>query len=351
MGILKKPAAVEKLRRAHKNILNNGGRIGTQLRVIELVYHNVCNFRCEHCSTRAAEGAARPERLSWETIAALADQAHELGIYEFNLYGGELLIAPDDVFALLRAVRPERFYTFLTTNGYLMTPDLARRLAEAGVDRVSVSLDSLDAATHDRFRGVSGAHARALAALDYVQRAGLQPYVNVTAGHYNARSDDLEKLCAWSAERGYITFLNIAIPSGRWQGRFEVMIDADDRARLIELRKKYKNILRDLWNPFDRGREKSLGCQTLSKLHVTPAGDVTPCSFIHISLGNIRRQPLREIVEYGYGIKYFREHHETCLAGENRAFVEKFMLGGMSLDRPAEARALFGPDDYVPAAG
>ena len=347
MVILRKPAAVEKLRRAHKNILKNGGRIGTQPRVIEFVYNNACNFRCEHCSTRAALGGDSPELMAMEKIGEIADQAHELGIYELNLHGGELLIRPDDVFTLLQAVRPERFYTFLTTNGYLMTKDLARQLAETGVDRVSVSLDSLDADTHDRFRGVSGAHARALAALDHLSQAGIQPYVNVTVGHYNALSADLEALCAYSAERGYITFFNIAIPSGCWQGRFEVMIDETDRARLIELRKKYKNVLRDLWNPFDRNHEKSLGCQTMSKLYVTDQGDVTPCSFIHIKLGNLYEQPLREIMDYGYRVKYFREHHETCLAGENRWFVEKFMLKEMSVLKPAEARAIFGPEDYV----
>jgi MoaA/NifB/PqqE/SkfB family radical SAM enzyme len=148
-----------------------------------------------------------------------------------------------------------------------------------------------------------------------------------------------------------MTFINIAIPSGCWKGNFDVMINDDDRVKLIELRKKYKNILRDIWNPFDRKYEKSLGCQTMSKLYITPNGDVLPCSFIHIKLGNLYEQNLKEIIDYGYTIKYFHDYCETCLAGENRWFVETFMMGEMSMQYPLDAKELFQPEDYVNASG
>jgi MoaA/NifB/PqqE/SkfB family radical SAM enzyme len=282
-----------------------------------------------------------------EKVAELADEAHELGIFEFNLHGGELTIDEKQIFALLDAIKPERFYTFLTTNGYLMTQDLANRLAERGVDRVSVSIDSMDSAVHDGFRGVKGAHERAIKALEYVKNAGMKPYVNITVGHFNALSDDLEAMCRFSYEHGYLTFINIAIPSGNWKGHFEVMIDDTDRMRLGELRKKYKNVLRDLWDVFDRKYEGSLGCQTLSKLYVTPSGDVLPCSFIHISIGNVYEKNLREIFDYGASIKYFGCHCDCCLAGECREFAEKYMEGDISMQQPACADKVFSAENFV----
>ena len=347
MSILKKPEAVRKLREFHRQVQANGGRIGTLLRVIEFVYDNACNFRCEHCSTRSAIGDKSAHLMSYEKVGEIADEAHELGVYELNLYGGELLIRPKAVFELLKAVKPERFYTFLTTNGYLMTQDRAYELADAGVDRVSVSIDSLNAEEHDGFRGAKGALERALNALEYVKKAGMQPYMNITVGHFNAMSPELEEMCKYSYDRGYITFMNIAMPVGCWQGKFEVMIDEKDSAHLIELRKKYKNILRDIWNPFDKEYEKSLGCQSISKMYITQNGDVTPCSFIQIKLGNLYEQSLKEIIDYGYSIKYFHDHYETCLAGENRWFAEKFLTGEMSMQHPADAKALFTEDDYI----
>ena len=53
-------------------------------------------------------------------IGNLADQADELGYFEFDLQGGELLLRPDLLFETLEAIKPERFYLYLTTNGYYL---------------------------------------------------------------------------------------------------------------------------------------------------------------------------------------------------------------------------------------
>jgi MoaA/NifB/PqqE/SkfB family radical SAM enzyme len=266
-------------------------------------------------------------------------------MFEFHLHGGELIVKPAQVFALLDAIKPDRFYTFLTTNGYLMTQDLADKLAAAGVDRVSVSIDSMNPEVHDGFRGVVGAHERALKALEYVKNAGIKPFMNITVGHFNALSEDVDDLCRYSFEHGYMTFVNVAIPSGCWQGHFDVMIDERDNARLIALRKKYKNVIRDLWDIFDRSNEKVMGCQTLNKLYITPSGDVLPCSFIHISIGNVYEASLREILDYGSSIKYFGCGYNYCLAGESREFAEKYMMGDMSMQHPANASDVFGDEE------
>ena len=340
---MEKPRALEKFRRFYKKVEQNGGRIGTQLRVLELVYSNACNFHCEHCSTRAPLGENASNLMPLDKVAQLADEADELGIFEWNMHGGELLTNSTRLFELIKVIRPERFWVFVTSNGFLLTKDTAARLAASGVNRVSISIDSFNPQEHDRFRGVHGAYERAMKALEYVKEAGMEPFMNITVGHYNALSEDVENLCKYSYERGYKTFINIAIPSGNWQGHLEVVVDDDDRRHLIELRKKYKNINRDLWNPFDKKHEGVLGCQTMSKLYVTPSGDVFPCSFLHIKIGNVYDQSLKEIVQYGYSIKPFREYSEKCLAGEDMQFIKKYMVDRpMSVMKPLDAREIFG---------
>jgi len=347
MSILRKPLLVEKLRKFRKTVLDNGGKIGTQLRVVDFAYNNSCNLKCEHCSTESPLGKTTRHRISLEKLSDFADQAHDLGVYEFNLYGGELLINKKKLFELIKAVKPERFYTYLTSNGYFLDEDTANELAEAGIDRVSISIDSFDEKIHDEFRGVKGSYQKAMQALDYVKKAGMAPFLNITFGHYNAFSKDIEELCQFSKDRGYNTFINIAIPSGNWQGNLDVMIDEKDRERLLYLRKKYGNVLRDLWNPFDKNKEKVLGCQTISKMYITPNGDVLVCSFLHIKIGNIYEQSLKEIVDYGFSIKHFRNYSDVCLAGENREFVNKYMLEDMSIFNPLDARKVFADEDYV----
>lgn len=348
MSLMEKPQAMAKMHRLYRNIKKNGGRIGTNLRVLELVYSNACNFKCEHCSTRAPLGENADYLMPLDKVAELADEAHELGIVEWNMHGGELLTNKARLLELIRAIKPERFYVFLTSNGFLLTKETAEELAEAGVNRVSISIDSFHPKVHDAFRGVEGAYAHAMQALEYVKEAGMDPFMNITVGHFNAFSEDVENLCRYSYEHGYKTFINIAIPSGNWQGHLDVVVDDRDRAHLMELRKKYGNIHRDLWNPFDKENEGVLGCQTMSKLYVTPSGDIFPCSFMHISLGNVYKQKLRDIIDYGYSIRYFHDHSEKCLAGEDLSFIKKYMVDKkMSVMEPLDAKEIFKEEDYI----
>ena len=127
-------------------------------------------------------------------IKDIADQADDLGFVEFDLQGGELLLWKEEIFNVLDAIQPERFYLYFTTNGWHMTPKIAKELAKHNVSRVSVSLDSIHPNIHDEMRGKKESWARAMEALRYVQEAGMDPYLNVTVGHYNAKSEDLRLL-------------------------------------------------------------------------------------------------------------------------------------------------------------
>ena len=66
---------------------------------------------------------------------------------------------------------------------------MAKRLAEAQSGRVSVSIDSMDEKIHDEIRGRKDSWRRAIEALKHVKDAGMDPYLNITVGHYNANTD------------------------------------------------------------------------------------------------------------------------------------------------------------------
>jgi MoaA/NifB/PqqE/SkfB family radical SAM enzyme len=348
MSLFDKPRVMEKLRSFHSYIMKNNGKMGTKVRGIDVNFNNRCNFKCKHCFTKSPLADHVQEELPIDKIADISNQADELGIFEYDLQGGELLLRPNKLFEVIRAIGPERFYLYLTTNGYLLDEAMAKRLKGAGVSRVSVSIDSFDEKIHDNFRGRPGAYKRALQALKHVKNAGMSPYLNITVGHYNTNSDDLEKLCQYSKDEGYTTLLNVAVPSGCWQKMSEVMVDNDDIARLIELRKKYKNILRDIWNPFDKNYEKLLGCNCVNRTYVTPKGDVLVCPYLQIKIGNIFEQSLKEIIDYGFSIKYFREYSKLCLAGEDEEFVRKYLrYEGMSVFNPVHAKDIFTKEDFV----
>jgi MoaA/NifB/PqqE/SkfB family radical SAM enzyme len=349
MNIMEKPELVRKLRDFRKYVLNNNNEIGMKQRGIDMNLNNACNLRCQHCFTNSPKGEHAKDRLSLEKIAEIADQAHELGIFEWDLQGGELLLQPEFLFETLRAIKTHRFYMYVTTNGFFMTQEIADTLASLGVNRVSVSIDSIDPEVHDKFRGRKDSWRRAINALEMVQNAGMHPYLNITVGHYNAKSDDVKALLDLSKEKRYTTLVNVATPSGMWQKLSEIMVDDEDKAHLIQMRKEYKNIMRNLWNPFDMDREGVIGCNTVNRLYITPLGDVLPCPYVHIKIGNIFESSLKEISENGFRMKKFRENSPLCLAGEDKDFVEKYMMkDGTSIFKPVLAEEIFPPSEILP---
>ena len=94
--------------------------------------------------------------------------------------------------------------------------------------------------THDDIRGRKESWKNAIEALKHVQNAGMDPYLNVTMGHYNAFDPGFEELLKYSKDNDYKTLINIAIPAGMWLQVQDMMLDDADREHLKKLRKQYK---------------------------------------------------------------------------------------------------------------
>lgn len=139
-----------------------------------------CNFRCPYCMPASEfhedyEFLARSERLTHEEIQRVATVAAGLGVSKLRITGGEPLLdkhLPRLVAGL--AAIPGIDDLAMTTNGMLLAP-LAAQLADAGLHRVTVSLDSLDETVFKVMSGGRGDLARVLDGIDAAQRAGLSP--------------------------------------------------------------------------------------------------------------------------------------------------------------------------------
>ena len=188
-SLLNKPRLIKKLRDFYDYVNKNDGKVGTKTRGIDLNFNNACNLRCKYCFTNSPKGDHVKEYLDIDAIKRLADEADELGYFEFDLQGGELLLQPKKLFQVLEAIRPERFYMYLTTNGFYLDKAMAQKLAEYKVSRVSVSIDSMDEKIHDEIRGRKESWKRAMEALKHVKDAGMDPYLNITVGRYNADTE------------------------------------------------------------------------------------------------------------------------------------------------------------------
>ena len=87
---------------------------------------------------------------------------------------------------------------------------------------------------------------------------------------------------------------------------------------------------------------------TVNRMYITPLGDVLVCPYVHIKIGNVYEQSLKEIRDYGFSIKHFNEYSSLCLAGEKTEFIQKYMsYEGQSIFNPAIAQEIFTEEDYV----
>jgi 12,18-didecarboxysiroheme deacetylase len=143
-----------------------------------------CNLKCLHCYAQATATGA-PDELSHAEAVALLRDLKDFGVPVVLFSGGEPLLRPD-LFDLINQTVAYGMRAVISTNGTLITRDLARRLQDLGLSYVGISLDGT-AAVHDRFRGQPGSFAAALAGVRNCQTAGLKVGLRFTVSRLNYR--------------------------------------------------------------------------------------------------------------------------------------------------------------------
>ena len=142
-----------------------------------------CNLRCVHCYSQSQDLSYAGELTTDEGVALL-DDLGEYGAPVALFSGGEPLLRKD-LFTLVARAKERGLRAVISTNGTLITADLAARLRDAGLSYVGVSLDGTQP-THDAFRGVKGAFDRAMRGIRHCQAVGVKVGLRFTISQRNA---------------------------------------------------------------------------------------------------------------------------------------------------------------------
>jgi len=143
-----------------------------------------CNLRCIHCRATATE-LSSPLDLPTTKALNLIEQVSQYALPILVLSGGEPLFRTD-IFQLARYATDRGLRVALATNGTLVSTEIARKIVDAGVRRVSISLDGATAATHDAFRAIPGAFEAALRGFRNLKELGMSMQINTTIARHNA---------------------------------------------------------------------------------------------------------------------------------------------------------------------
>src|SRR5579863_5284193 len=174
-----------------------------------------CDLACKHCRA-AAQPIAHPDQLPTEEGKAVIDQIADMKIPIFVFTGGDPLKRPD-LYELIRYAAGKGVHVAVTPSATpLLTREQIFKMKEAGVVRLGISLDGSCPEIHDAFRGLPGAWARTIQAIEWAGEAGIPIQVHTTISRHNAH--DLDNLCNLF-EKLAIVMWNVffLVPVGRGQ--------------------------------------------------------------------------------------------------------------------------------------
>ncbi|MBE0556323.1 MAG: radical SAM protein, partial [Proteobacteria bacterium] len=182
------------------------------LRMIAWEITRSCNLACVHCRASALCGPY-PGELDTGKCLRLIDEIAQVGTPVIILTGGEPLLRPD-IYEIAAYGDSKGLRMVLATNGTFVTDAVAQKLIASGIQRVSVSIDGPDAASHDAFRCVPGAFDAALAGIEAMRRTGLEFQINTTITQKNlAQIREIHDLAHRLGAAAHHIFL--LVPTGR----------------------------------------------------------------------------------------------------------------------------------------
>ncbi len=338
-------------RRALVNVLEGIAKYGVQRPQISIApflvvwnFTHCCNLRCQHCYENS-DGTFLPDELTTEEAKKAIDDFARAGVAAIAFSGGEPLMRKD-FFEVASYAKKKDFYVTVATNGTLVTPEIAKRMKDAGVGYVEISLDGFEK-EHDKLRRVPGAWKKACEGIKNCVAVGMDTCAATTVTKYNLKIipklvDFIEKKLG--ANR-MIAFNFVPTRRGKEMAKqdltpqeredllkflYSKLMDKECKLQTLCTAPQYARISAEyasgpaVATHFTnqaaiealQGKTKTLGefiggCGA-ARLYgaMEPNGDIFPCVFIPIKLGNIREKSIKEIWNKSDVLKKIRKREE-----------------------------------------
>lgn len=316
-----------------------------------------CNLRCSHCYLDAKElDQGGTDELTKEDGFSLIEQISKVNPNTILVItGGEPLLR-DDILDLAANSSKNLMMVVLGTNGLLIDKALASELVRIGITGVGISLDSLDPKRHDSFRGLPGAWDATMKGIEACKEAGLAFQIHTTVNKENLAEIDL--MIEYSHKLGAKVFnLFFLVCTGRGEEFTDITPPQYEKTlrRLVDLQGRYEGMLirarcapyfkriayqKDTSSPLTRAAGYMGGGCLAGTFYcrIAPNGDVTPCPYMTISAGNIKRESFSSI--WGNS-SLFNAFRNPKLGGKCGACEYRLLCGG------CRARPYSSSGDYL----
>jgi heme b synthase len=325
-------AAMDTAQHPHKTQMSEKAKdknATASLRLVAWETTRNCNLNCVHCRAAATCGPYSGE-LDTGASYKLLDEIAQVAKPIIILTGGEPLLR-DDIFDIAKYGHNKGLRMVMAPNGTLVTPEVAKKMAQSGIQRISVSLDGSDADSHDKFRGVPGAYEGALMGIQNAKAASIQFQINTTITKTNL--DQIPKILELAESLGAAAHhIFLLVPTGRGKYIVDQEINAEEYEKTLnwfyDQRETTSLQLKATCAPHYyrilRQRARAEGKTVTFESHgldavtrgclagtgfcfISNRGIVQPCGFLELECGDVTQQSFVEIWNESKQFKNLRD--------------------------------------------
>jgi heme b synthase len=330
-------------------------------RIIAWEITRSCNLSCAHCRASAEFGHYAGE-LSLDQIKAVVDDIVTISNPIFILTGGEPLMRPD-IWEIVDYVHEKGGMPVIGTNATLITDEIAAQMAEHRIPRISVSVDFPTAEGHDEFRGEPGCFDATIEGIKIAKRHGVGVQINTTVTTLNAHLiDKIHDLAEGLGVDAFHIFM--LVPTGRGEELLDKELPPEEYEKVLEWAYERQKTSPLHFKPTDaphyyriiRQKAKAEGKKVTREEYgleamtrgclggitfcfVSHIGDIQPCGYFDMQLGNVKDRPFSEIWTDSKVFNELRDY--SLLKGKCGACEYRAVCGG------CRARALSVTGDYL----
>ncbi|NWG09531.1 MAG: radical SAM protein [Nitrososphaerales archaeon] len=357
-------------------------------------FTNRCNLNCLHCHQDSSPMSSYPELTTFQAFRVI-DNMSDAGVAILTFSGGEPLLR-SDLYDVIKRANDSGMLCTIASNGTLITLEVAKKLAKAGIKRVEIGLDGARAETHDFLRNKLGSFEAAIKGIRNCATVGFNELATTMTLHSN-NINELEETMDLAEKLGATRFyLNRLIPAGR--GVEACYLDVTPREKIKALEALYKKFYKSVTGGFGiqcyargmtyyarlgyehskgkvftvsealSGYERMFqekfglevskivrrlatgfgGCSAgLTYAGLTASGDLIPCvPAPSIKLGNLLEQNLEEIWAQNELLNYIR--NRKALKGSCKICVYNDLCGGCRYTAYIAHGDWLGPDASCP---
>ena len=323
---------------------------GESIAIIQFQYDYLCNFDCEHCCIdkfyvpKNWEKASGRRKFELEDVRRLSKEADELGLANFVITGGEPLIIKE-YDQLVEAIDPSKFYLVTDSNGWHLDYEKAKHLKKIGVDKVQLSLDGASAEDHDTFRRAPGSWERVMRAIDACKDADLHVILSTVIWKDRIYTDEWRNFLEFAKKKQVGTYVVYAKPVGAYENVTDQMMTETEGKILQQFEDEY-----DIFTHMTPSYGRDIGCIAVKRiLPVSRYGDIMPCPYQHVSLGNFFEEPLGDIVGRALNMKWFDPRKNMpCICGVDKGFIENVISESYGdSEVPVRYDRVLNSDDFL----